>query len=75
VTLKPDGPCHGFFQRRGAVRETLVRRPNARGADACTRPPEAAIAMAQMSVEAFVEVAVSELLRRQGMSVADEERR
>jgi hypothetical protein len=30
--------------------------------------------MAQMSVEAFVEVALSELLRRQGMSGADVEK-
>jgi hypothetical protein len=34
---------------------------------------EAAIAMAQMSVEAFVEVALSALLRGQGMSEADVE--
>lgn len=35
--------------------------------------PEAAAAMAQMSVEAFVEVALSALLRRQGKSEADVE--
>jgi hypothetical protein len=35
--------------------------------------PAAAIAMAQTSVEAFVEVALSELLRRQGVSGADVE--